>query len=371
MSRDLDILKNVSNQIARSQANSSKKRANLDDLADLDLSKGIETVTYVSESVPASMSKASNVKADNSFVIDAVNSVSHIQIRLTNGQLVKGIRVVIPNNELAQLKVFSDNPRASEDPDVTSLVESVKSTKGNVTPVICSLINVESGFTDFANVMLIAGTRRHKACRIAGADLLADIILEHVSDETCSDIAFIENTERDNPDCWAMSKFYASRFSLSSKNVEEFARHFQVARQTMSEYLNLAKIPNWIVGISPRYKKESDRIVHAWSMRQAISLKSALSHCDEHDKFAALKDSIGHLRYNDPDELIKAIVALSNVEPKNSSSLKKPLIYGHNSVGEISHGKRKNTLAIKLNENAPNELLVEIKALLKKFGLED
>jgi ParB/RepB/Spo0J family partition protein len=363
--RNLDALSTDS--VGTPKSKLAKKR-DLSELDDIDVTTGVDyklpdVVSHMQKSSAESSTPLSEPKKQSA-------STKHfpIEIRLPNGRYVTGYRTFIAN--LNSLTIFDGNPRAKTKEDVSGLAARIKVTKGNITPVVC--LETDTGR------QLLAGTRRYRASLIAETSLLADVITEPLSELECEQIAFEENTERKDPDVWDMAAFYVSSYQLKKRSgenlqIEAFGEQYGLGRQAMSTYMGLAKVPTWIYERCPRTEKDEifDSTVPTWSFNLAKQLKKVLATVPEqdHDNLSASLATM----YDSPASLIKAIAAYSQVKDGSSdvkTDAKTDLILNDVPIGAFTSGKRKKGLSLKLNENAPDALLSEIKNVLKKYGLE-
>lgn len=342
----------------RKSGSSRDKKA----LFDLELDDGVGYVDH-----PESVEAAKSLNADlPKAVDDKPGNAVQLKIRLPDGHLVDGIRMLI--EDISKVTLCELNPRINNRADYSSLVEKFKISGGNVTPVVCRLVN--------GKVELIAGLRRHDASIAAGTDLLCDVITEEISDETCESIALVENADRDNPDVWAMAIFYHSQYMLQRNKTNmsktDFAVKKKINRQHLQDYTGLASVPLWLINMTSRYTQpdEFGTVNHAWSIRLAKKLKAACSPFLDGDA-EVLKEKLGDRKFTSPAELIAAVKKLSNVdEPVESiANSKKSFLVDDEMAGQIKFGKRKQTLTLVLNEKSPQELREKITALLNEFGV--
>lgn len=292
-----------------------------------------------------------------------------ISIRLPSGSLVNGKRVIL--SELQAIKIHPSNPRGDDDPELRSLVERLKKTNGNITPVVCRDKN--------GRIELISGTRRLKASIIAGTLLLADIITDEISDNDCEMLADVENSERDDPDVWSTARSFGSRFALQQStgrlSVGDFAQKYNLSRQNMSDYLNLSKIPGWLLKVTPRYILDEIKqsYVPAWSLRQAVKLKSLLvKYREDHEDdqhFSELQKKINGTVFATVNDLLKFFSKNINENDDLRKNNNRDVIHNNTVIGTFAIGKRKKTIDLRISDEAPEELKNELLNLLAKYGV--
>ena len=331
------------------QLEKRQPKHDLDVLANVDLAAGVDYRNPGDRAV----SEVSNV---------AHVTHKHDKLRLPNGDLVIYERRII--EEAGTTTVYKGNPRFGKSPDVTSLRKKLKQTHGNILPVTCRIVN--------GAVEVIDGSRRRLASVEENLPLLCDVILEPVSDDIASQIAFMANQERDDPDVFEEANFFVTTFESAKEkgdvtSLEVFADKYGMTRQNMYRYFAISRVPEWVCNLCQRFKADMDgKFIPVWSLRKAVELESLVK------EFGRLEDEVlsefKNRSFAGPDEVLRGLRKILQIGVKSPTFNKMALSDSGQGIGELVLGKRKPTLKLVLSENAPEELKTKIIELLKEHG---
>lgn len=330
-----------------------RQRPDLDLLANKDMSEGVEyPVPAHSQS---NIEKNSNQPEKPEYLIKGDGLT-----RLPDGRTVEYRRLILMVDD--SITLYSGNPRYGKNPDVTSLRVKIKKTKGNVIPVIARTL--ENG-----QIEIIAGSRRMKACSLESVPLTIDLLCGVISDDLASLIAYMENQDRDDTDVFEDSWFYKQTYELIKKVnpnlfLKEFSEMYSMSEPNMSRYMNIANIPEWLCNLCPRFFTDAQgKTIATWSLRKAMELEEL------HRQFSQLDEDtlldLKNCRAENPDNVLKFVskALKDKYKPKSSN------IIELNGLGTFEKGRRKATIRLVLNDEAPIELKQKIEALLGEFGL--
>lgn len=336
-----------------------RKVRNLDELADLDMTVGVEYPNPANGgNTPTELQKSTLLDA-------ATKKTGAGKTRLPNGTFVRSESRLIENFE--NVTIFSGNPRAKGNPDITDLRPKIAMTGGNIIPVIAR--ELPGG-----KIEVIAGSRRYRAVKEEGLALLADIILEPISEDQALKIAALENQGRLDPDVFEDANFYKIGYDLfcmgiSSSGitnaVEAFAHHWDMSYMNMSRYLKVSSIPEWLYSLCARYETDvTGALKGKWSLRKAIELYDVYKN-NEKSITGEMRSQLERLKLDTPEQVIKALRKALMMQPMQSAKME--ISVDGKQVGSYEIGKRKPTMKIHLSENAPAELREKIEALLKEY----
>lgn len=336
-----------------------KNRRDLDELADLDLTKGVEYTTPAKSPIQETVND--NIHLTTQSQIGVVHGTKNL--RLPDGTFVKCECRLIAGADLAKVSIFSGNPRAGKDPDITSLRSKIAMTGGNIIPVIAK--QCKNG-----GIEVIAGSRRTAAVRAEGLQLLADVIVEEISDVNAVALSFYENDERNDPDIFDQAAYFSKTFETYKKanliqHADEFAKIFGMSKANMGRYLNIATIPEWLLTLCPRTVKDpGGTVTNTWSLRKAVELLKIYNENTVRID-SELEFQMKLIKIDDPEHLIRSLVKVLN-KPV-SINTKTSLTSSGREVGYFEIGKRKNTFKLFLSEDAPEEIVNEIKRLINSM----
>jgi len=340
--------------------NRKRSTRDLDELANIDLSSGVDYPT------PATTQTVDKPQI-TTFPTDqqSVGLTREVgKLRLPDGSMVKYESRIIAGDDLKRVTIFKDNQRAMSNPDISTLRIKIAKTGGNVMPVTArQLPNGE--------VEVIAGSRRTKAVVAEELALLANVIIEPVSEVNAVALAFVENDERSDPDVLDDAAYFSKTYETYKKaglvaTVEEFGKIFSMSKVNMGRYLNVATLPNWLYELCPRSQNDlQGKVKLTWSLRKAEELY--LLYTKNADRIdSEVKSRISQHQCTDPDDIIRLLKKV--LDRPVSTSLKTSLTTGGKEVGFYEAGKRKNTLKIYLSEDAPENVVNEIKRLLDSLN---
>jgi ParB/RepB/Spo0J family partition protein len=138
------------------------------------------------------------------------------------------------------VRLIKPNPRqprtAFDEAALQELAESIKE-HGLIQPLIVS----RNGRDD--EYMLLAGERRWRAAQIAGFDVVPCVVKAHVDERVMTEIAIIENVQRENLSAADEARAYeqlATEFGLSD---EQIGRRVGKDRTTIKNLRNLLALP--------------------------------------------------------------------------------------------------------------------------------
>jgi ParB/RepB/Spo0J family partition protein len=138
------------------------------------------------------------------------------------------------------VRLIKPNPRqprtAFDEATLHELAESIKE-HGLIQPLIVS----QNGRDD--EYMLLAGERRWRAAQIAGLDVVPCVVKAHVDERVMTEIAIIENVQRENLSAADEARAYeqlATEFGLTD---EQIGRRVGKDRTTIKNLRNLLALP--------------------------------------------------------------------------------------------------------------------------------
>lgn len=337
-----------------------KARRDLDELAGQDMASGVEYPTPAS--APVSESAPVRLSTDINTPVGLTAAVG--KLRLPDGTMVRYESRLIAGDDLKRVTIFKDNQRYESNPDITTLRIKIAKTGGNVMPVTARVL-------PDSTIEVIAGSRRTKAVIAEELALLANVIIEPVSEVNAVALAYVENDERSDPDVLDDAAYFSKTFDAYKKaglvaTIEEFGKIFSMSKVNMGRYLNVATLPSWLFELCPRTQRDlQGKDKPTWSLRKAEELYMFYSeHGSRID--SEMKSQISLHQCKAPDEIIR--VLKKALDKPLSTSLKTSLTSGGKDVGFFEAGKRKKTLKIFLSENAPENVVNEIKRLLESLN---
>lgn len=334
---------------------SKKSKRDLDELAEIDLTKGVEYTTPAKSTINDSTTEITTQNKHTQ--IGVVHGTK--TLRLPDGSFVKCECRLIAGADLAKVTIFSGNPRANSNPDITSLRAKIAITGGNIIPVIAREHD--------GGIEVIAGSRRTAAVRAEDLQLLADVIVEEITDVNAVALAFYENDERNDPDIFDQAAYFSKTFETYKKanlvhHIDDFARLFGMSKSNMGRYLNIATIPEWLLTLCPRTIKDpGGTVTNTWSLRKAAELLKIYNENTIRID-SDLEFQMKLVKIDDPEHLIRSLVKALN-KPVTVNTKTAVTVNGRE-VGYFESGKRKNTFKLFLGEDAPEEIVSEIKRLV-------
>ncbi|WP_445768861.1 ParB/RepB/Spo0J family partition protein [Rheinheimera sp.] len=338
-----------------------RKKRNLDDLANLDMTVGVE---YPNPAV-GDTDKTKEIQ-NNALLSNVTSKEGYGRTRLPNGTFVRSETRVIEN--LDDVSIFAGNPRAKTNPDISDLRPKIAMTGGNIIPVIAR--ELPGG-----KIEVIAGSRRFRAVKEEGVALLADVILEPIDEEQALKLTALENQGRLNPDVFEEAQFYKTGYELfclggvgSAVNnpVDVFAQGWGMSYMNMKRYLNIASIPDWIYTLCTRYETDvTGELKGRWSLRKAVELYDIYKN-NEKSITGEIRSKLERLKPDTPEQVIKQLRKALVMEP--AQKVKTDINVDGAAVGSFVLGKRKPTLTLHLSEKAPQELREKIEEILKEYS---
>jgi ParB family transcriptional regulator, chromosome partitioning protein len=149
----------------------------------------------------------------------------------------KGAVSLIPTN---QILANPHQPRlAIREEGLLELAASIKE-KGLIQPIV---VRRKDGVYE-----IIAGERRYRAAKLAGLGEVPAIIRE-ADDREALEIAMIENLQREDLNPIEIAGVYQRFVDEFGYTHEELAKKVGVERSSISNYIRLLKLPDWIKGL--------------------------------------------------------------------------------------------------------------------------
>jgi ParB family transcriptional regulator, chromosome partitioning protein len=146
----------------------------------------------------------------------------------------KGGIVVVPVNEIL---ANPTQPRMSiKDEGLRELAASIME-KGLLQPI---LVRRKEGAYE-----IIAGERRFRAAKLAGIKEIP-VILREVDDRESLELAMIENLQREDLNALEIATVYERFVEEFNYTHEELARKIGIERSSVTNYIRLLKLPDWI-----------------------------------------------------------------------------------------------------------------------------
>jgi ParB family transcriptional regulator, chromosome partitioning protein len=203
-----------------------------------------------------------------------------------------------PQIRMIPLNRIDPNPQQARNElgDITELVASVKN-RGILEPI---LVRPKAGRYE-----IIAGERRHMAAQRAGINEIPSIILD-VEDSDAMEISLIENLQRKNLDVFEEADGLKALSELYEYNHSQISEKIGKARSTVTEIINLSRIP-------PEVRKICDK--------KGIRSRSTLleiSKQESKDSMLRLIEAIAdrNLRREDTRDLSKQIKNKKQIQKK-------------------------------------------------------
>lgn len=146
------------------------------------------------------------------------------------------------NSELQYLEIDSIEPNPNQprkkfdEKELEELAETIKNV-GIIEPI---LVRIENN-----TPILISGERRLKAAKIAGFKKIPAII-KNIDAIRSTEIAIIENIQRENLTPIEEAKAYEELMKISNLNIKQLAERIGKERSTVSNLLRLLKLPDEI-----------------------------------------------------------------------------------------------------------------------------
>lgn len=307
---------------------------------------------------------ASSRKKDIDFealdnVIDNSNYPSELKVEgeaflsLPTRKVKKHTVQVDPN----KTRLWKGNPRNfALVINIDDLLPRIRKSKGNLQPVLARKLAVpdENG----CSIEVIFGCRR-RLCTIE-ANTLLTVDMVDINDEEAKQLVIEENGGRKDNDFIADCRYLKSEYErLKTINggrlsVEDFASMHEQARQTMSEKLHIAALPDeLLVSVEDTY---------SWTLRNAVKVKSCFNSVGGDDEKEELFSKLKTKRFPKVDSLLKFFADLSGANKKTLSST-----YDLNGT-KVQIKKDSKNIKIQIPTNCDQSVVNEIEAVLKKYA---
>lgn len=145
-------------------------------------------------------------------------------------------RTAIPNVRVISIEKIDPNPMQARNElgEIEELTNSIKE-KGILEPI---LVRPTEGRYE-----IIAGERRFVAAKKAGMDIVPCIVME-VSENEAMEISLVENLQRKDLDVFEEADGLKALVDNYGYNHEKISKKIGKARSTITEIINLSKIPN-------------------------------------------------------------------------------------------------------------------------------
>ncbi|MBE0361858.1 hypothetical protein PULV_a4264 [Pseudoalteromonas ulvae UL12] len=241
---------------------------------------------------------------------------------------------------------------------IDDLLPKIKKSKGNLQPVLARKLAVadENGCT----IEVIFGCRRRLSCIEANTLLTADLV--DIDDDEAKYLAIEENEGRLDNDFIADCRYLHSEYERlkvvnnGKLSVEDFAKMNDQARQTMSEKLHIAALPDTL------FNSVVD--AYSWTLRNSTKVKSAFKKFETKEDKEILLTELKSKRFQKVDSLLKFFDELNGVEKVVDESEYK--------LGDSVVSVKKDSKNIKINIPLKNSSKVfhEIEAILSKYSID-
>ncbi len=249
-------------------------------------------------------------------------------------------RVTGPRVRMVPIEFIDPNPRQarSELGDIQELMLSIKE-KGVLEPI---LVRPKAGRYE-----IIAGERRYVASRKAGLTEMPCIEM-NVEDNEAMEIALIENLQRKDLDVFEEADGLKALTDVYGYNHGEVAAKIGKARSTITEIINISKIPKEIRDLCKEYN-----IVSRSTLIEIAKQKSS----DDMERLVEII-KIRDLRREDTRELSK--------DMKGSQRKHKYFIYNYRPEKKDAYRLRIEFRREKVSKDEIIEILKEVINKLKK-----
>jgi ParB family chromosome partitioning protein len=145
----------------------------------------------------------------------------------------------VPVLDLA-LESIEDNPhqtRSEFDDDLLKELARSIQVQGVIQPIV-----VRPGGAD-GRYVLILGERRLRASKLAGKTTIPAIV-KRVSEQQAAEMTIVENLQREDLGCMDQADAFANLSTEFGLTQEEIGKRVGAARETVSNYLRLLKLPD-------------------------------------------------------------------------------------------------------------------------------
>ncbi len=220
-------------------------------------------------------------------------------------------------------------PRQTFDPQrLAELADSIKE-HGVFTPILVRYIQ--------GKYEIVAGERRYRASKLAG---MKDIpaIIEHFDDQQMSEIALIENIQRENLSALEEAKAYADMQRNYGLTQQQLAQKVGKSRSYIANILRLRQLPN---SVQSELEKHHLSVGHVRTL-VGLSEKDALTYIDR------IKSE--NMNVREAEELVQSMKSSKKKTRSKKVKKEKRLEEKLNTKVVVS----KN--AIKIQYNSPEEL---------------
>ena len=158
-------------------------------------------------------------------------------------------RTSIPNVRVISIEKIDPNPMQARNElgEIEELTNSIKE-KGILEPI---LVRPTEGRYE-----IIAGERRFVAAKKAGMEIVPCIVME-VSENEAMEISLVENLQRKDLDVFEEADGLKALVDNYGYNHEKISKKIGKARSTITEIINLSKIPKDIRALCKEYEIKS------------------------------------------------------------------------------------------------------------------
>lgn len=158
-------------------------------------------------------------------------------------------KTAIPNVRAISMDKIDPNPMQARNElgEIEELSNSIKE-KGILEPI---LVRAKEG-----RYKIIAGERRYVAAKKAGLEIIPCIVMD-VSENEAMEISLIENLQRKDLDVFEEAEGLKTLVENYGYNHEKISKKIGKARSTITEIINLTKIPKDIRSLCNEYEIKS------------------------------------------------------------------------------------------------------------------
>ena len=292
---------------------------------------------------------------DNANYPSEIGQKSEAFLTLPNRKVKKHTIQIDPK----KTRLWSGNPRNfALIVTIDDLLPKIRKSKGNLQPVLARKLAVPD--ENACTHEVIFGCRRRLSCIEANVLLTADLV--DINDDEAKFLAGEENEGRLDNDFIAECRYLKSEYDrLKIANngrlsVEEFASMNEQSRQTMSEKLHIAGLPDVLLG--------SVEDAYSWTLRNATKVKSAYNKFQSDQDKEILFTKLECQRFPKVDSLLKFFDELNGVK-KTVDELKYQL-----GGSTVSVKKDSKNIKINIPVKAGEAVYKEIQAILSKHSAE-
>lgn len=232
--------------------------------------------------------------------------------------------------DIAKIQPNPNQPRKrfTED-DMTTLVESITK-HGLIAPI--AVRKVEDHYE------IVAGERRWRACQLAGLSKIPVVIRDYTTEEV-SEIALVENLQRQNLDPMEEAFGYQYLMDTFKKTQEEIAAIVGRSRSYIANMVRLTQLPECI---------QEELIDGELTVGQARPLLALKSEDLQREALDIIKEK--DLNARQIEQLVKTLQAgkkkLTSTQPKATAELRKLMQRLKHSLGVPVDIRLKNTKKI-------------------------